>query len=201
MLLEIRDLTGAPGGPFNLTLEAGDCLVISGPSGIGKSLLLRMIADLDESTGTVLLNDMARESMPAPNWRRQVMYVAAESGWWAETVREHMQPAAEASVLAPRLGLRADLLDAPVAQLSTGERQRMALLRAIIRKPAVLLLDEPTSALDQASTLAVEALLSELAAAGTGLVVVSHNEQQAERLATRRAHMTLGVLTEMEMCP
>ena len=74
----------------------------------------------------------------------------------------------------------------------------MALLRAIIRKPAVLLLDEPTSALDQASTLAVETLLTELAAAGTGLVVVSHNEQQAERIATRRAHMTLGVLTEME---
>jgi ABC-type iron transport system FetAB ATPase subunit len=200
MLLEIHDLTGAPGGPFNLTLEAGDRLVISGPSGIGKSLLLRMIADLDENTGTARLNGVARDSMPAPNWRRQVMYVAAESGWWAETVREHMQPAAQAAALAPRLGLRAELLDAPVAQLSTGERQRMALLRAIIRKPAVLLLDEPTSALDLTSTLAVETLLTELAAAGTALVVVSHNEQQAERIATRRAHMTLGVLTEMETC-
>ena len=199
MLLEIHDLTGAPGGPFNLTLGAGDCLVISGPSGIGKSLLLRMIADLDENTGTAMLNGTARDSMPAPSWRRQVMYVAAESGWWAETVREHMQPAAPAADLAPRLGLRANLLDAPVAQLSTGERQRMALLRAIIRKPAVLLLDEPTSALDQASTLAVETLLTELAAAGTGLVVVTHNEQQAERIATRRAHMTQGVLTEQVM--
>ena len=200
MLLEIRDLSGAPGGPFNLTLAAGECLVIAGPSGIGKSLFLRMIADLDENTGTALLNGMARDSMPAPQWRRQVMYVAAESGWWAETVREHLQPAAEAAALAPRLGLRAELLDAPVAQLSTGERQRMALLRAIIRKPAVLLLDEPTSALDQASTLAVETLLTERASAGTGLIVVSHNEQQAERIATRRAQMTLGTLTELEIC-
>jgi putative ABC transport system ATP-binding protein len=200
MLLEIRDLTGAPGGPFNLTLAAGECLVIAGPSGIGKSLFLRMIADLDENTGTALLNGMARDSMPAPQWRRQVIYVAAESGWWAETVREHLQPAAEAAALAPRLGLRAALLDAPVAQLSTGERQRMALLRAIIRKPAVLLLDEPTSALDQASTLAVETLLTERAAAGTGLIVVSHNEQQAERIATRRAQMALGTLTELEIC-
>jgi putative ABC transport system ATP-binding protein len=200
MLLEIRDLTGAPGGPFNLTLAAGDCLVISGPSGIGKSLLLRMIADLDENTGTALLNGAARDSMPAPHWRRQVMYVSAESGWWGDMVREHLQPAEQAAALAPRLGLRAALLDAPVAQLSTGERQRMALLRAIIRKPAVLLLDEPTSALDPDSTRAVETLLTELAAAGTGLVVVSHNEQQAERIATRRAQMTLGLLTELEVC-
>ena len=197
MLLEISDLTGAPGGPFNLALAAGDCLVISGPSGIGKSLLLRMIADLDENTGTVILNGVSRQAMPAPQWRRQVMYVAAESGWWAERVREHMQPAADAAALLPRLGLRDALLDAPVSQLSTGERQRMALLRAIIRKPAVLLLDEPTSALDHASTLAVEALLTERAAAGAGLVVVSHNEQQAGRIATRRAQMTAGRLTEM----
>jgi putative ABC transport system ATP-binding protein len=75
----------------------------------------------------------------------------------------------------------------------------MALLRAIIRKPAVLLLDEPTSALDHASTLAVETLLTELAAAGTGLVVVSHNEQQAERIATRRVQMTRGILTNLEI--
>ncbi|OYV37296.1 MAG: ATP-binding protein [Rhodospirillales bacterium 20-64-7] len=195
MLLEIRDLMGTPGGPFNLTLETGECLVISGPSGIGKSLLLRMIADLDENTGTVLLNGVLRESMPAPAWRRQVMYVAAESGWWAETVREHLQPGDEAAALAPRLGLRAELLDAPVVQLSTGERQRMALLRAVLRKPAILLLDEPTSALDQASTLVVETLLRELAAAGTGIVLVSHNEQQAARIATRRAQMTQGALS------
>ncbi len=156
-----------------------------------------MIADLDENTGTVILNGVSRQAMPAPQWRRQVMYVAAESGWWAERVREHIQPAADAAALLPRLGLRDALLDAPVSQLSTGERQRMALLRAIIRKPAVLLLDEPTSALDHASTLAVEALLTERAAAGAGLVVVSHNEQQAGRIATRRAQMTAGRLTEM----
>jgi putative ABC transport system ATP-binding protein len=197
MLLEINGLTGAPGGPFNLALAAGDCLVISGPSGIGKSLLLRMVADLDENTGTVSLNGVSREAMPAPHWRRQVLYVAAESGWWAERVREHMQPAEDAAALMPRLGLRAELLDAPVSQLSTGERQRMALLRAIIRKPVVLLLDEPTSALDHASTLAVEALLMELVATGTSLVVVSHNEQQAERIATRRVQMTAGLLTEV----
>ena len=125
------------------------------------------------------------------------MYVAAELGWWAERVREHMQPDPPPPRCSPGWACARDLLDAPVSQLSTGERQRMALIRAIIRKPAFLLLDEPTSALDQTTTLAVEALLTALAAAGTGLLVVSHNEQQAERIATRRAHMTAGMLTEM----
>jgi ABC-type iron transport system FetAB ATPase subunit len=197
MLLEISGLTGMPGGPFNLSLAAGECAVISGASGIGKSLLLRMIADLDENEGTALLNGVSREHMPAPQWRRRVMYLAAESGWWAETVREHMPRAAEAARLMPRLGLSEELLDAPISRLSTGERQRMALIRAVIHKPDVLLLDEPTSALDSQSTLNVEALLAELAHTGTGLLVVSHNEPQVQRLAHRRFEMTAGTLTEL----
>jgi putative ABC transport system ATP-binding protein len=197
VLLEIDGLAGIPRGPFSLHLDAGECVVISGPSGAGKSLLLRMIADLDESHGTVRLSGTPRERMPAPLWRRQVTYVAAESGWWASLVSEHMQPAAEARRLLPRLGLSAQLFDAPVAQLSSGERQRMALIRAVIRHPSVLLLDEPTAALDGDSTLRVEALLAELAAAGTGLIVVTHNEAQAERLATRRYQMRAGLLDEI----
>lgn len=197
MLLDIESLTGLPGGPFSLHLDAGECVVISGPSGIGKSLLLRMIADLDDNHGSVLLDGVARHSISAPQWRRQVMYVAAESGWWADHVRDHMQPADAAQALLPRLGLAAALFDAPVAQLSSGERQRLALIRAIIRAPRVLLLDEPTAALDEFSALRVETLLGELAQAGTGLMVVTHNEAQARRLATRRYQMSAGRLSEV----
>lgn len=197
MLLEINGLTGTPGGPFRLALNAGECIVISGPSGIGKSLLLRMIADLDENQGTALLGGTPREAMPAPQWRRQVTYVAAESGWWGINVREHMHPAKDALPLLPRLGLSEQLLDAPVSQLSTGERQRLALIRAVIRKPRVLLLDEPTSALDEKTALRVEALLRDLTANGSGIVMVTHNEQQAHRIAARRYHMTSGQLTEI----
>jgi putative ABC transport system ATP-binding protein len=197
MLLEIDNLRGKPGGPFSLRLNAGECVVISGPSGIGKSLLLRMIADLDENQGQMLLNGTARESMPAPQWRRQVMYVAAESGWWAEHVHEHMQPANAAKTLLPRLGLAASLYNAPVAQLSSGERQRLGLIRAIIRAPQILLLDEPTSALDELSTLRVETLLRECASNGMGLILVTHNDAQARRLATRRYQMQAGQLNEI----
>lgn len=197
MLLDVSGLTGLPGGPYHFTLAAGECVVISGASGIGKSLLLRMVADLDENHGDVSLHGVSRASMPAPHWRRQVIYNPAEPGWWAEQVRPHMRPAEAALALLPRLGLQEKLLDAPVSQLSTGERQRMALIRAVIREPRVLLLDEPSSALDEASTLRMEALLAQLTTTGMGLVVVTHNEAQARRIAHRRYVMTSGCLAEI----
>ncbi len=196
MLLEISGLTGLAGGPFHLNVAAGECIVISGASGIGKSLLLRMIADLDENQGQVSLRGVSREAMPAPQWRRQVIYNPAEPGWWAEHVGAHMRPAEEALRLLPQLGLDEGLMNAPVSRLSTGERQRMALIRAVIRKPQVLLLDEPSSALDEASTQRMEALLASLTALGLGLVVVTHNEAQVRRIAHRRYLMTAGHLAE-----
>jgi len=82
-----------------------------------------------------------------------------------------------------------------VAQCSTGERARLALLRALAASPAFLLLDEPTGALDQAATLAVEALLQERMLAGLGVVLVTHDTAQAERLGAVRQQMAAGRLT------
>lgn len=195
-LLEAQGLVGRPGGPFNLKLEEGGCVVISGPSGVGKSLLLRMLADLDPNEGDVFLRGQKRSSMPAPDWRAQVMYVAAESGWWAEDVRAHMSAPDEAALLMEQMNLRAELLDAPVSQLSTGERQRMALIRAIIRKPALLLLDEPSAALDPDSTSRLEALIHGQQRQGMGFIVVSHDPAQAARLATLHYEMSPGALRE-----
>jgi ABC-type Mn2+/Zn2+ transport system ATPase subunit len=105
-------------------------------------------------------------------------------------VAAHFDPPAAARELLPAVGLRPELLDAPVAQLSTGERQRMALLRAITRQPRFLLLDEPTSALDADSVALVEALLQRLKSEGMGLLVVSHDPAQAQRLADRHLKLT-----------
>ncbi len=180
-----------------MSLETGGCLVISGPSGIGKSLLLRMLADLDENSGDVSLRGQLRETISAPVWRAQVMYVPAESGWWAESVRPHMSAPEQAARLMPRLNLRPELLDAPVSQLSSGERQRLSLIRAIIRCPAVLLLDEPSAALDPDATAKLEALIMELRAQGTGFIIVSHDTAQGQRLATKRYAMSPGILTAL----
>ncbi|HEU0150452.1 MAG TPA: hypothetical protein VFR21_26705 [Bradyrhizobium sp.] len=81
--------------------------------------------------------------MPAPAWRKLVKYVAAESGWWADRAIEHYPAAALSAVTAraDHLGLRADVLDAPVQQLSTGAKQRLSLVRALLLNPPVPLLE------------------------------------------------------------
>jgi ABC-type iron transport system FetAB ATPase subunit len=181
-------------GPFELSVAPGECVGIAGPSGAGKSVFLRMIADLDPHVGTARLGDACREAMPAPRWRRLVTYLAAESGWWADTVGAHFADAARAAALLAALRLPADALGWPVARLSSGERQRLALIRALVQEPRALLLDEPTSALDPEATAAVEALLRGALAGGASIVLVSHDPRQAERMAGRRFRMEAGRL-------
>jgi ABC-type iron transport system FetAB ATPase subunit len=196
MQLTIKQLRSQFAGPFELELAKGACAGITGASGSGKSLFLRMIADLDPNEGEVWLNERERGSMPAPEWRRRVTYVSAESGWWADNVIEHFphRKRSELATLASRLGLRGDLLDAPVGQLSTGEKQRLALIRALLPDPPVLLLDEPTGPLDEVSVTQVEALLRERMAGGTSVLLVTHDPNQASRLGAARYRMVAGHL-------
>src|ERR1700730_15534752 len=106
--LLVKALRSAFAGPFELDLGEGACAAITGPSGSGKSLFLRMIADLDPNEGQVWLNGKERASMPAPQWRKQATYVSAESGWWADRVIEHfdVNRRSQCTALAARLGLR-----------------------------------------------------------------------------------------------
>jgi putative ABC transport system ATP-binding protein len=194
--LRVEALRSRFAGPFDLCLAAGECVAITGPSGAGKSLLLRMIADLDPNEGGAWLDGQARSSLPAPAWRRQVVYGAAEPGWWDEAMETHFPgPLAEAArEMAPRLGLGADKLRGPVARLSTGERQRLALLRSLTLDSPVLLLDEPTGALDQRSIELVEKVLLDRCATGTAALIVTHDAGQASRLGHRRLGMARGQL-------
>ena len=189
--LQVVNLHSDLAGPFDLDVAAGTCIAIAGPSGAGKSLLLRMIADLDPNQGEVFLDGRERRGFTPPEWRRHVVYSAAEPGWWFDTVAPHFPgPALDtARRMAPRLGLAPDLLEAPVIRLSTGERQRLALIRAMALDSPVLLLDEPTGALDQDSTRLVEALLRERLTTGSAMLLVSHSPEQAVRLGDRHYRM------------
>lgn len=184
-MLSIRSLSRLGLGPIDMQLAGGSVAAITGPSGAGKSMLLRAIADLDECIGEVLLDGEDRDAVGAPEWRRRVTYLAAESGWWYDAVARHFDDGQAARRLLPRLGLDQGALDWPVGRLSTGEKQRLALIRSIVQKPRVLLLDEPTSALDPESRTKVEDLLAELAAAGLSIMIVSHDAEQAKRLDAR----------------
>ena len=160
---------------------------IIGRSGGGKSVLLRLIADLDPHDGDVALNGRPRALYSAPDWRGQVVYQAAEPAWWAATPRAHFSiadmPVVDA--ILSDLDLEPRLLDADISRLSTGERQRVALARSLARGPLVLLLDEPTAALDPATTLAVEQVLATRVASGLSILWVTHSREQAERVGHR----------------
>ena len=128
---------------------------------------------------------VSRAATPAPEWRRRVAYLHAESGWWADTVEPHFSKWEKARPLIEAFGLSDGVGGWEVTRLSTGEKQRLALARTLSLEPDVLLLDEPTSALDDDATLAVEKVLSERLEQGAILLIATHNEPQALRLGAR----------------
>ena len=191
--LSIRDLSRPGLEPVSLSLDPGACLAVSGPSGAGKSLLLRAIADLDPNSGTIRLDGADRDAMPAPQWRRQVVYVPTEPGWWADSVADHFEDWSAAKPWIEALGLPADCGGWPIQRLSTGERQRLGLIRALVKAPAVLLLDEPTSGLDPDASAAVEAAIGAYRADNAAIIVwVTHDAAQAGRIAERQLTIESG---------
>ena len=179
-------------GPIDLSLQAGECVSVEGASGSGKSLLLRALADIDPCEGAVSLQGQDWRSMSAPQWRRSVALVPAETGWWYDDVGSHFSDPTDPELLKSLefLGLEPDSLDWEVDRLSTGERHRLGILRALANRPKVLLLDEPTAALDPDTTLKVENLVCKHVDTGGGAIVVSHDPSQPDRLGARRLRMS-----------
>lgn len=195
-MLSVRNLARPGLGPLSFELDEGECLAVRGPSGAGKSLLLHALADLDPNEGEVALEGQSRESMPAPAWRRKVTYLPAEPGWWAERVGAHYADWPAAEPLVEELGLPGESRDWPVLRLSTGERQRLGLVRVLLLMPRVYLLDEPTSGLDDEAVEAVERIMRERLSQGAAALWVTHNDAQAKRLAQRTLVVDHGQVRE-----
>jgi phosphate-transporting ATPase len=195
-ILQIRDLRTNLLKLPSLSLSAGECIAVQGPSGAGKTLLLRAIADLDPNEGMVCLEGRDRSTIAGPEWRRLVGYVPAEPGWWADTVGEHFSEWTAALPCVRELGFPEDAKAWPISRLSTGERLRLALIRALMVQPKVLLLDEPTAALDAASVAAVESLITARIRAGLAVLWVTHDAEQAKRIARRLLMVRGGQVRE-----
>lgn len=185
-MLRVDHIKIAPLPALSFRVSDGECLSVEGPSGAGKTRLLRAIADLDRAKGQVFIDGAERHEMSAEQWRRKVRYVAAEPGWWAPTARAHMARTSRLDRLVESVGLALAILDRPIVELSTGERQRLALVRALLDEPRVLLLDEPTAALDPASAAMTDEIIRFETLAGRIVVLVSHNSAEVERLAHAR---------------
>jgi putative ABC transport system ATP-binding protein len=196
-----------------LTVGAGDYLSIVGPSGSGKSTLLNILGLLDlpdtgtytlEGVPTTELDDTERTTVRGARigFVFQAFHLLAH-----RTVRENVmlgeiyrrrsrsgrRQRADAALDQVGMGHRRDFRP---GHLSGGERQRVAIARALIGEPALLLCDEPTGNLDSANTEAVLDLFDELRAAGTTLVVITHDEAVSRR-AARRVRITDGRLTAL----
>lgn len=189
-MLRLRQLAIPDQPPLNFTLTPGQILGLSGPSGSGKSRLLRALADLDPHGGEVWLDDSTQSATPAHRWRQQVMLVPAESQWWFDTVAEHFPNHEVGDWQA--LGFDTDPSAWAIERLSTGEKQRLALLRALVYQPRVLLLDEPTANLDERARTRVEAwLLNAIRSSQRVAIWVSHDDVQLQRVSDQR--LRLGV--------
>jgi putative ABC transport system ATP-binding protein len=199
VIFEVRELAAGPAGRpivrgLGFRLGPGERVALVGPSGAGKTTVLRALALLDDPIeGTLTLDGRPPEAHGIPRWRRQVMLVPQRAVFFGGTVEDELaRPFTYASASATGGPERARALleevglermwARPIDQLSEGERQRVAFVRALATAPAVLLLDEPTSALDPASTEKAESLL---AAASAAIVLVTHAEAQRERLGAR----------------
>lgn len=193
-MLRIRGLVRSGLAPFDLDLDAHEAIAISGPSGAGKTLLLRAIADLDPNQGEIELDGRARGDMAAPAWRRLVTYMAAEPGWWSDRVGDHFLDPDPSRSLLPPLLLPPEAMDWEVARLSTGEKQRLALARVLEHTPQVLLLDEPTASLDPEAAQAVETVLHQRLGEGAAILFVTHDSEQAGRMAKRVLTMEAGTV-------
>jgi heme ABC exporter ATP-binding subunit CcmA len=193
-LLELRGVGHAYGGRVvlagvDLTLAGGRTLGLLGPNGSGKSTLLRCIAGLlRPRVGQVLVDGRESVELP-PAERARVAYAGHRPLLWGGlSARENLVLCAglyglPASLAEPALAA-ADLVaeaGRPAATLSQGQRQRLALARALLPSPALLVLDEPHSGLDEASVGRLDALL-QAARGSMTLVIATHEHARATQL-------------------
>jgi phosphate transport system ATP-binding protein len=222
--MEIDELSVAYDGKLavkevSMPVRQGEVLALIGPSGCGKTTLLRSLNRLTELTrsaslnGRVTLDGVDIQTMEPTALRRRVTmvfqqpnpfpmsvfdnlaYVLREQGSRRGSRRALQDPVCEALERAGLFEEVKDDLSHPALKLSGGQQQRLCIARALVAKPEVLLLDEPCSALDPQSTEKIEELIVKLRE-DVAIVIVTHNLQQAYRVADFVGFMYLGDLVE-----
>lgn len=208
-----------PGGPdwllreVSLTLTPGDRIALSGESGSGKTLLARSLALLDPvDEGRILWKGQPISPRQTPSFRRHVVYLS-QRPWLGEgTVEDALRrvwtlrsadgtryDSERIFCWVDQLGREKSFLRLPLRDLSGGEAQIVALLRALQLDPDVLLLDEATAAMDSATQRAAESLVRqwlEHRPDGRALLWIGHDREQNARLADRVVALAAGRIAD-----
>jgi ABC-2 type transport system ATP-binding protein len=203
---------------LDMDIEAGAVTGIIGPNGSGKSTLIRILSTLllpDTGTATVFGFDVERE---AAEIQRLINRVSVEASFFKElTPWENLIYAARlygrsgsgtrdrVAAIFAELGLKADVLDQPMKELSRGQQQKIAIARSFLTAPSLLLMDEPTTGLDPRSKRDVQDLLTKLRAERSVTVLLcTHDLQEAEALCDRVVMLDEGRViadgTPAELC-
>jgi ABC-2 type transport system ATP-binding protein len=206
-----RERTAALAG-VSFTIARGECVAVLGQNGSGKSTLVRLLSTLllvDGGSARVFGHDVARDGRAV---RRLVNRVSVEASFFKKmSARENLAYAARFYGLAPsatrtavprileRVGFPAERNSAPMEDLSRGMQQKVALARALLTSPTLLLLDEPTTGLDPRSKREVQSFIKEVRRThDTTVLLCTHDLVEAEALADRVGILDRGRLLALE---
>jgi tungstate transport system ATP-binding protein len=192
---------------LGLSLERGQCCMLSGDNGSGKTTLLRIIAGLEPANaGTLRFEGDATELPRYPDdWRLRVVYVHQHPYLFHTSVAANIGYGLKARGLARDIrrqkveeaidwaGVR-EVISVPPQKLSGGEKQRVAMARAKVLAPQLLLLDEPTANLDADGRQRIMDLLASLYAEGVSVLIACHDRELIELPGVRRLHLEQGRL-------
>jgi tungstate transport system ATP-binding protein len=189
-------------GPVDLTISGSGATVLLGPNGAGKTTLLRMMHGLDRVSAGRAQWAVGRDEADLRQayvfqtpilLRRTVLDNAAYPLQIRGQSRKDARRTAAEKVA--EVGL-ADALQRPAHVLSGGEKQKLALARALVTQPEVLFLDEPTASLDGRSTREIETILAAAQTAGTKIIMATHDLGQARRIASDILFLLNGSIHE-----
>ena len=191
-------------GPIDLKIDKGDIAVILGPNGSGKTSLLKALHGiLKPKEGTVRWSCLKTESI-----RKQMFFFQTpimlrrsvfENLTYPLLLRKISKEQAnyQAARWLDRIDLRTSM-QVPATRLSGGEKQKLALARALITEPEMLFLDEPCASLDGKTTYEIESLLQSCVANGTTIMMSTHDIGQAKRLAKNIYFLNKGILESIQ---
>ncbi len=194
---------------INLEVNEGDFITITGPSGGGKSTLLRILGDLISPTsGHVYLRDKDYSEIPPLNLRSEINYFFQQPYLFGNTVYDNLSFPYEIRkkniddrkiyMLLEKFNIDKEYLSKDINKLSGGEKQRISLIRSLLHAGSVLLLDEITSALDKENKLLVEHIMKDMNKKGHTILWITHDISQIKGLSNKKIIIEDGTIISKE---